>query len=323
MQILFEKINKNKEELKLYVQKVFTKLRSAINEREDELLKEIDNKFNDNFCSEDIIEESIKLPNKIKKYLEKGKLSDKDWNDSNKLSSLINDCINIEKNIININMLDDNINKCKKYDQVKINFTPENEGVDKFIQSIKSFGGINTILQNFYDDSIILKNEEDANKFYELLSNQIKLNNMKLLYRASRDGHEFKNVADKINNKSNLIFLYLTGKSRIFGNYTKAKLENLGNDKDKYYTDENAFVFSLNNNKIYKILIPEFSVRFYIKKYPILTGNNANGNGFYFNGDTITDNGLLNNPKIYDFEKNRELTEGDNKFNELEIFEIN
>ena len=188
MKILFEKINKNKEELKIYVQKVFTKLRSTINEREDELLTEIDNKFNDNFCSEDIIEESIKLPDKIKKYLEKGQLSDKDWNDSNKLSSLINDCINIEKNIININMLDDNINKCKKYDDIKINFTPENEGVDKFIQSIKSFGGINDKLQKFYDDSIILKNEEDANKFYELISNKIKLSNMKLLYRASRNG---------------------------------------------------------------------------------------------------------------------------------------
>ena len=146
---------------------------------------------------------------------------------------------------------------------------------------------------------------------------------MKLLYRASRDGHEFKNVADKLNNKSNLIFLYLTGKSRIFGNYTKVKLENLGNDKDKYYTDENAFVFSLNNNKIYRILKPELSIRFYIKKYPILTGNNDLGNGFFFRKDTIYDSGLLKNPKIYDFEKNNELTEGDNKFKELEIFEIN
>ena len=299
---------------------MFTKLRSAINEREDEILQEIDNKFNDNFCSEDIIEESIKLPNKIKKYLEKGKLSDEDWNDSNKLSSLINDCINIEKNIKNINMLDNNINKCKKYDEIKINFIPENEGVDKFIQSIKNFGNI---IQNFYDDSLILKNKEDSNKLYELISNKIKFNYLKLLYRASRDGLEFKNVADKINNKSNLIFLYSTGKIRIFGNYIKIKLENLGNEMDKYYTDENAFVFSLNNNKIYRILKPELSIRFYIKKYPILTGNNDFSNGFYFTGNTINDSGLLKNPKIYDFEKNNELTEGDNKFNELEIFEIN
>ena len=86
LKTIFENINKTKEELKLYTQKVFTKIRSAINEREDELLLEIDNKYNDNFCREDIIEESIKLPNKIKKSLEKGKLSDDDWNDNNKLS---------------------------------------------------------------------------------------------------------------------------------------------------------------------------------------------------------------------------------------------
>ena len=315
LKILFEKINKNKEELKLYIQKVFTKLRSAINEWEDELLIEIDNKFDNNFCSEDIIEESIKLPNKIKKYLEKGKLSDKDWINSNKLSSLINDCINIEKNINNIISLNDNINKSKKYDEIKIIFIPQNEQIDKFIHSIKSFGGINTILQKFYDGSIILTSKEDSNKLYDLISNKIKLSNMKLLYRASRDGNEYKNVVDKINDKS--------CKSRIFGNYTKVKLENLNNTKDKYYIDENVFVFSLNNNKIYKIIKPELSIRFYNQKYPILTGNNGKSNGFYFDGDTIYDEGLLINPKVYDFEKNSELTEGESKFNELEIFEIN
>ena len=145
---------------------------------------------------------------------------------------------------------------------------------------------------------------------------------MKLIYRASRDGLEYQNVFDKLKNKSNLIFLYLTGNKRIFGNYLKTKLDNLGNETDKYYIDENAFVFSLNNNKIYKILKKENAIRFYRQKYPILTGNNANSNGFYFNGKTIDDNGLLNNPKAYDFEKNNELTEKDSKFNELEIFEI-
>ena len=39
---MFEKINNKKEELKLYVQKIFTKLRTALNEREDELLLSID-----------------------------------------------------------------------------------------------------------------------------------------------------------------------------------------------------------------------------------------------------------------------------------------
>ncbi len=54
-----------------------------------------------------------------------------------------------------------------------------------------------------------------------------------------------------------------------------------------------------------------------------MVGNTGNGNGFYFNSGSIYDGGLLSNQKIYDFEKNNELTEGSDKFNELEIFEIN
>ena len=142
LKLMFEKINKKKEELKLYVQKIFTKLRTALNEREDELLLAIDNKFNDNFCKENIIEESIKLPNKIKNNLEKEKISENDWEDVNKLSSLINYCINIEMDIKSINDLNDNIKNSQKFNDNEINFTPENESVDKFIQSIKSFGDI-------------------------------------------------------------------------------------------------------------------------------------------------------------------------------------
>ena len=321
LKILFENINKKKEELKLYVQKIFTKFRSAINEREDELLSEIDKKFDDNFCKEDIIEESIKLPNKIKKYLEKGQLPEQNWNDESKLSSLINYCNNIEKNIKYINSLNDNIEKCKTFNDDKIIFMPEDESIDKFIQSIKSFGEINVFIPLNNIDSLILKSKEEIMKFNKLISKRLKITDTNLLYRASRDGVEFKNVADKINNKGNLIFLYLTGNERIFGNYVKIKLENLGSQPDKYYTDENAFVFSLNNNKIYKILKPHLAIRFYIQKYPILTGNNGQSNGFYL-GSTITDRGLLKEPKVYDFEKNYELTEQKKNFNELEIFEI-
>ena len=54
---IFEKINENKEELKLKVQNIFTKIRNALNNREDELLLEIDKQFNDNYGSEDIIKD--------------------------------------------------------------------------------------------------------------------------------------------------------------------------------------------------------------------------------------------------------------------------
>ena len=229
LKIIFEDINKSKEELKLYVQKVFIKLRSAINEREDEILSEIDNKYNENFCREDIIEESIKLQIKIKKSLEKGELLDDDWNNINKLSSLINDCINIEKNIKIITYINIKIKNSKKFKNTKVNFTPKEESINEFIKSIKNLGNINGFSPIYFEDSLILKNY--LKKFTEFISNKIEICFTKLIYRASRDRTSFKKVADKFNNKSNLLFIYLTGNERIFGNYIKTKLENLGNNE--------------------------------------------------------------------------------------------
>ena len=43
---IFQKINEDKEKLKLDISKIFTKIRNTLNEREDELLLEIDNNYN-------------------------------------------------------------------------------------------------------------------------------------------------------------------------------------------------------------------------------------------------------------------------------------
>ena len=80
---LFDIIEKNKEELKLRAQKIFTKLRNCLNEREDEILLKIDKTFDSIFLNKEIIKEGENLPNKIKKYLDKGKIIEKDWNNDN------------------------------------------------------------------------------------------------------------------------------------------------------------------------------------------------------------------------------------------------
>ena len=46
LKIFFDKINENKENLKLKIQKIFTNIRNILNEREDEILLEVDNQFN-------------------------------------------------------------------------------------------------------------------------------------------------------------------------------------------------------------------------------------------------------------------------------------
>ncbi len=136
---LFIKINEDKEELKLKIQNIFTKIRNTLNNREDLLLLEVDNKFNEFYGDENIIKEGEKLPNKIKISLEKGKKMEKEWN-NNELNSLINDCINIENNIKDINMINENIKKVNKNNKIKMKFSPEENSINKFIENINEFG---------------------------------------------------------------------------------------------------------------------------------------------------------------------------------------
>ena len=295
---------------------IFTKIRTVLNEREDELLLEVDKKYKALFANENIIKEGEKLPNQIKLSLEKIQLIANEWEDNNKLCSIIYNCINIEDNIKKINIINNNIKKFKLNNNIIIGFDFGNEDFASIIETIKSIGRLGDL---YHLESLILKNNEDLLKFNNLLSTQIKINHIKLLYRSCKDGLGLDNLKSKINNKSNLIFLFLTGNTRIFGSFIKAKIEVKHNS---YTKDEGAFVFSLNNNKIYNILIPEYAIRF-LSNCPILVGNNANSNGFLINSGKIDDKGLINNPKIYDFQKNYELTEGFNEFKELEIFEIN
>ena len=142
----FENVLKKKEDLKLKVQKAFTKIRTALNEREDKLLAEIDDLFSKRYFNEDIIKKGEKLPKKIKVSLEKGKQIDKEWGNDN-LASYINDCINIENNIKSINIIKESINNCKTNNKLKIEFSPNENSLNKFIKTINSFGNIH--LNNF------------------------------------------------------------------------------------------------------------------------------------------------------------------------------
>ena len=58
------------------------------------------------------------------------------------------------------------------------------------------------------------------------------------------------------------------------------------------------------------------------KSYPILFGNTKEYNGFWLESRTVCE-GLLVIPKIYNFQKDNELTEKYNDLTEFEVFEIN
>ena len=125
-------MNENKELLKTNIQKIFTKLRNALNDREDELLLEVDKQYNELFLDEDIIKKSEKLPNRINSSLEKGKLINKNWNKNNKLNYVINECIIIEKNIKDINEIKEKI-KNNNINNNKIHFTPNEDDINQLL----------------------------------------------------------------------------------------------------------------------------------------------------------------------------------------------
>ena len=60
MKNILEKIGENKEKIKLDIQNIFTKIRTVLNEREDQLLNELDKQFDNLYFEEDLIKECEK-----------------------------------------------------------------------------------------------------------------------------------------------------------------------------------------------------------------------------------------------------------------------
>ena len=306
MKVTPEEVEKKNVKLKSKIKDTFEKITNELNNRENILFSEIDKYFDENYC---INKKSIE----IKSLLENINSIDKGQQDDDKLNELIYNCINIENYLKDMNKIREKIDHYYKDDNFNIKL---NSNTNNIITHIKKIG--------YLSDSLILNKYNTINKFDELIRDDKITDNMKLLYRSSRDGINYLNIINAINNKSNLIFLYLTENDKIFGAYIKTKLENIDiNGSKKYYKDENAFVFSINNNKKYKILIPEYAISFDNKNYILIGNNDNNNNGFYYCDNIINDKQLINGSKIYDFSKNCELTEGSGKLIELEIFEIN
>ena len=136
-----EDINNKKEEMKLDIQKIFTKLRNELNNKEDELLLKVDKKFDIFLLKENTLKKFEKLSEKIKISLNESKSLDKEWNEEN-LIALLNDCIKIENNIKNMKQINEDL---KNFDSNKI-YTVDNsfheEQINKLTKLIKTSGDV-------------------------------------------------------------------------------------------------------------------------------------------------------------------------------------
>ena len=199
----YTKIENNKETLKSEIQQIFTKIRSSLNEREDEILLNRDKEFNNLLFNEDFIKETEKLPNKIELILVKSKKNSNDWDLDNKLNSIINECINIENNIKNINIINNKINYYNSIN-IKIKFKPELGEIDKFIKKMKSFGNIyfdkNNDINNDYKYRIILDNIDKDNKENTFIDQNTENNHISHFTRIIIDITDLDNILKKGSN---------------------------------------------------------------------------------------------------------------------------
>ena len=153
---IFEENNKSKEKLKKEVQKIFTKIRNIINEREDNIFLAIDKKYEELYFKESFVNEIEQLPKSVNDALEKSEIKENEWNDDVKLNYIINNCINIENRIKEINLINEKINKCKSNINIKIEIDSQEDKINILTQTIKTLGEIK-------ENKIILKREEERN----------------------------------------------------------------------------------------------------------------------------------------------------------------
>ena len=317
LKLFFEKINENKEELKLKIQNTFTKIRNELNNREDDLLKKVDTQYEELYFNEKIIKEGEKLPNKIKLSLEKGKIIEKEYNEFNKnnLILLMNNCINVENNIKSINIIQENTEKFNNLNNYDINFSPEEEGINNLLNTIKNFGNIyNKKLFSLINDSIIITKEEEKILINSWIS-QNKNIKYELLYRATRDGDKVEDFHRKCDNNSPILVIGKTPKGYIFGGYTKVSTNF---QKNEYTEDGEAFVFSLNQKKKYYSTLKNAIYKSY--GYCIIFGGGSNS--LQIENNILTNNKHWSNPNG-SYGNNLNLTE--NKYfsiNELEVFHV-
>ena len=193
------KINEQKEEMKLSIQKIFTKIRNELNRREDKLLSEVDEQFDNNYFKEDLIKKCENLPEKIKSSLDKVKNIDI-IDDENNIALFINDCISVEDNIKNIKDINENIEKYKMIKESKENkilFSPDDEeSINKFLKNIENFGKVGILSQKEIENP--WTSERISNCFYYTL----KENNY-VAEKTDRDNtiHPIKSKVQLMKNK--------------------------------------------------------------------------------------------------------------------------
>jgi len=161
--------------------------------------------------------------------------------------------LNINKNNIKykIEIRKEDLDDIKIYEGNEMNYLINNLDSDTNyeIRICSIYNDINSIYSEIKKvktnefDSLILKESNRVNEFIRKIYEWSGYNNMKLLFRGTRDGITGNNFHNKCNNQGPTISLFKNDKGNIFGGYASIDWTSC----NKWKSASNSFIFSLTN----------------------------------------------------------------------------
>ena len=309
-----EKIAKDREDIHLKIEKTFSKIRSKVNNREEEILAEVNGLFDKMYIDEKNLKKWDELPNSIKSSLEKGK---KIESNDDKLVLFIDECINIENNLKEINKINQIIKKNidKGYKEVQFNF--DEEQIDSLLGYIKIFGNISV---NNFDSSILHTNIKKQETIINWIREKTNKNFIRFekIFIMNKNGSSSKDFHKYCDNNGPTLTLIKTINNKIFGGFTPLNWDISGVDK----IDENnqTFIFSLSSMKKYDMINKDKSAICCNREY----GPSFGASDFCILSNMKKGETYANEVTNFLSNNNLELTggEGNNEYFDVDNFEV-
>ena len=313
---IYEKTTKDKDEIIIKINHIFSKIRSTLNNREEEILREVNKLYDNMLCDKKIIEECENIPEKIKLLLASRKRIDSYINNNN-LVSFINECSNFEKNVKEITKEHKKIKNYQNEGYKEIKFLSEENNISEILGYIKILGKITV---NNFDSSILYANIKKQEAIINWIKEKTNKNFVyfEKIFSMNINGTSSKDFHKHCDNQGPTLTLVKTTKNKIFGGFTPLDWDITGVDKK----DENnqTFVFSINLMKKYDLINKEKSAICCNKEY----GPSFGVSDFFIESNMKKGETYANEITNFISNNNLELTdsEGNNEIFNVDNFEV-
>jgi hypothetical protein len=175
---------------------------------------------------------------------------------NDKLNSLINDCLNIEKDINTIDTIKEKINDYNDSNKLNIRFSSNHKDeINKLEEIIKNFGKIIKNNESLIELSMIIKNDHNKqDSIINWIKEKINKDSLefKLIFRMDENNNKSEEFHKACDNQGPTLVLIRTKTKRTFGGFTPLDWGKTGGGiKDE---SNQTFIFSLNLNKKFNMI---------------------------------------------------------------------